>query len=834
MPKEETKETKSADVPQGASKSRRRVKAKVSPEDSPAGEVNEKTQAAETLEETPPAKRPRRTRKTGSEEATPKTGEVHEILEQEAKEEQPETPKRTTRGRGTRRKAKPPDEPEATETTEPSAVTEPPEQEPEKPAKAKTTRRTRKKSAETAEAVSPADAPKEPAQQDVAEAREKAALLQPALEETVSQPVSPEPVTSEPAAPEMAVEKPHAPAPLVAEPVAQEPAPGDAAPRPVAEEAAKPLPAAPAEEAPGRHAAKSVPGEGVSAEVTPKEAASEEQPAAEPPRRPAPDRFGRTISDRPFPERYPYQSGVTERASSVSERPPQARADVERPVSRLTTRAHQERVQTDRGERQQFQRVTSDMPRFKSPEQVDHRPPAEQRQVDERDYRQAPTRQEPPADVLYVRPAKASRARPDSGPTMKELANMTLVDLQRLARELGIAGYSSLRKKELVFEILKARTQAGGLIFAEGLLEILNEGYGFLRPAFYFPSKDDIYISPSQIRKFDLRTGDLVSGQVRPPHDTERYYGLLRIEAINGEDPETARERPNFEGLTPIFPNERFKLETTRGNTSGRLLDLVAPVGKGQRGLIVSPPKAGKTVLLKNIANAITTNHPETYLMVLLIDERPEEVTDMQRSVHGEVIASTFDEPPENHARVAEMALERAKRLVETGKDVVVLLDSITRMTRAYNLIEPSSGRTLSGGMDPAAFNKPKKFFGAARNIEEGGSLTILGTCLIDTGSRMDDVIYEEFKGTGNMEVHLDRKLSERRIFPAIDIKRSGTRMEELLQPKEEIEAMWLFRKMTNDLEPDKVLEALIDLLTKTHNNREALPILRKRLALMR
>ncbi|NLA60993.1 MAG: transcription termination factor Rho [Firmicutes bacterium] len=417
---------------------------------------------------------------------------------------------------------------------------------------------------------------------------------------------------------------------------------------------------------------------------------------------------------------------------------------------------------------------------------------------------------------------------------MKELANMTLVDLQRLARELGIAGYSSLRKKELVFEILKARTQAGGLIFAEGLLEILNEGYGFLRPAFYFPSKDDIYISPSQIRKFDLRTGDLVSGQVRPPHDTERYYGLLRIEAINGEDPETARERPNFEGLTPIFPNERFKLETTRGNTSGRLLDLVAPVGKGQRGLIVSPPKAGKTVLLKNIANAITTNHPETYLMVLLIDERPEEVTDMQRSVHVEVIASTFDEPPENHARVAEMALERAKRLVETGKDVVVLLDSITRMTRAYNLIEPSSGRTLSGGMDPAAFNKPKKFFGAARNIEEGGSLTILGTCLIDTGSRMDDVIYEEFKGTGNMEVHLDRKLSERRIFPAIDIKRSGTRKEELPQPTEEIEAMWLFRKMTNDLEPDKVLEALIDLLTKTHNNREALPILRKRLALMR
>lgn len=431
-----------------------------------------------------------------------------------------------------------------------------------------------------------------------------------------------------------------------------------------------------------------------------------------------------------------------------------------------------------------------------------------------------------------VRPAPRPKAGP--GPSMGELENMTLVELQRGARQLGIAGYSSLRKKELVFEILKARTQAGGLIFAEGLLEILNEGYGFLRPAFYFPSKDDIYISPSQIRKFDLRTGDLVSGQVRPPKDTERYYGLLRIEAINGEDPEIARERPNFEGLTPIFPDERFKLETHKDEHSGRLLDLVAPVGKGQRGLIVSPPKAGKTVLLKNIANAITRNHPETYLMVLLIDERPEEVTDMQRSVKGEVIASTFDEPPVNHARVTEMALERAKRLVENGRDVVVLLDSITRMTRAYNLIEPPSGRTLTGGMDPAAFYKPKRFFGAARNIEEGGSLTILATCLVETGSRMDDVIYEEFKGTGNMEVHLDRKLSERRIFPAIDVKRSGTRKEELLQSREELEAMWLFRKMTNDIEPDKVLEALIDVLGKTRVNRETWTVIRKRLALMR
>ncbi len=439
-----------------------------------------------------------------------------------------------------------------------------------------------------------------------------------------------------------------------------------------------------------------------------------------------------------------------------------------------------------------------------------------------------------PEEPEETRPFVQVVRRPETGLSVRELGNMTLVELQRVARGLGIAGYSALRKKELVFEILKARTQAGGLIFAEGLLEILNEGYGFLRPAFYFPSKDDIYVSPSQIRKFDLRTGDLVSGQVRPPKDTERYYGLLRIEAINGEDPEVSRDRPNFEGLTPIFPDDRFTLETNRRETSGRLLDLVAPVGKGQRGLIVSPPKAGKTILLKRIANAITENHPETYLMVLLIDERPEEVTDMQRSVKGEVIASTFDERPENHARVTEMALERAKRLVENNRDVVVLLDSITRMTRAYNLIEPPSGRTLSGGMDPAAFHKPKRFFGGARNIEEGGSLTILATCLVDTGSRMDDVIYEEFKGTGNMEVHLDRKLSERRIFPAIDVKRSGTRKEELLQTQEELEAMWLFRKMTNDIEPDKVLESLIELLNQTKSNKEAFPLIKKRLSYLR
>ena len=546
-------------------------------------------------------------------------------------------------------------------------------------------------------------------------------------------------------------------------------------------------------------------------------------------------------TEQPAPER-PRQEGVT--PERTLERQPYERGVVERlvPERPAGERPYQERPTDERP--QQFTRATPDMYRRQAHEQearpsngqryLNDRSATEQRSQAEQRAAQERIPSEPPSDVLYIRPARAGRPRPEAGPSMKELANMTLVELQRVARELGIAGYSTLRKKELVFEILKARTQAGGLIFAEGLLEILNEGYGFLRPAFYFPSKDDIYISPSQIRKFDLRTGDLVSGQVRPPHDTERYYGLLRIEAINGEDPETARDRPNFEGLTPIFPDERFQLETTKTETSGRLLDLVAPVGKGQRGLIVSPPKAGKTILLKKTANAITENHPDTYLMVLLIDERPEEVTDMQRSVKGEVIASTFDEPPENHARVTEMTLERAKRLVENGRDVVVLLDSITRMTRAYNIIEPSSGRTLSGGMDPAAFHKPKRFFGAARNIEEGGSLTILGTCLIDTGSRMDDMIYEEFKGTGNMEVHLDRKLSERRIFPAIDIKRSGTRKEELLQPKEELEAMWLFRKMTNDLEPDKVLESLIQLLAQTGTNKEAIPMLKRRLALLR
>jgi transcription termination factor Rho len=413
---------------------------------------------------------------------------------------------------------------------------------------------------------------------------------------------------------------------------------------------------------------------------------------------------------------------------------------------------------------------------------------------------------------------------------MSELEGMTLVELHHLARDLNIPGYRTMRKKELIFEILKARTQAGGLIFAEGLLDIMQDGFGFLRPNLYFPSHEDIYVSPSQIRRFDLRTGDMISGQVRPPKESERYFALLRVEAVNGVDPEVSKERPFFDGLTPVFPNGRLMMETAREEISGRLMDLIAPIGKGQRGLIVSPPKAGKTILLKHVSNSIAVNHPEVHLMVLLIDERPEEVTDMQRSVKGEVIGSTFDEVPDNHIKVTEMAIERAKRLVEHKKDVVILLDSLTRLGRAYNLVEPPSGRTLSGGMDPAALHKPKRFFGAARNIEEGGSLTILATALIDTGSRLDDLIYEEFKGTGNMELHLDRKLSERRIFPAMDIKRSGTRKEELLMGPDELEVVWLLRRATNNMESDKVLEMLIDRLKKTKSNREFLTYIQKEL----
>ncbi len=381
------------------------------------------------------------------------------------------------------------------------------------------------------------------------------------------------------------------------------------------------------------------------------------------------------------------------------------------------------------------------------------------------------------------------------------------------------------RNGDLIFKILQAQSEKEGHIFAEGVLEILPDGYGFLRsPDYnYLPGPDDIYVSPSQIRKFDLKTGDTISGQVRPPHEGEKYFALVKIEAVNFESPDEARNKILFDNLTPLYPQERIKLETTRENASARVMDLLTPLGKGQRGLIVSPPRAGKTMLLQNVANSITTNHPEVVLMVLLIDERPEEVTDMQRSVKGEVISSTFDEPAARHVQVAEMVIEKAKRLVEHKRDVVILLDSITRLARAYNTIVPPSGKVLSGGVDSNALQRPKRFFGSARNIEEGGSLTIIATALIDTGSRMDDVIFEEFKGTGNSEIILERKLVDKRVFPAIDIQRSGTRKEELLIPKEDLSRIWVLRKVLNPLSPVEAMELLIDKLSKTKANGEFL-----------
>ncbi|QTL96845.1 transcription termination factor Rho [Iocasia frigidifontis] len=412
---------------------------------------------------------------------------------------------------------------------------------------------------------------------------------------------------------------------------------------------------------------------------------------------------------------------------------------------------------------------------------------------------------------------------------ISDLEKQTIPELHKLARKLNLSDYSKMRKKDLIFALLKKETEKGGNIFAEGVLEVVNgEGYGFLRPSKYIPSGDDIYISASQIRRFDLRTGDVVSGQVREPKDNERYFALLRIEAVNFQDPEKAKDRAYFEDLTPLYPQERLYLENDPGEVSSRLIDLVSPVGKGQRGLIVSPPKAGKTVLLQKIANSIAANHPDVKLMILLIDERPEEVTDMKRSVDAEVISSTFDEPPENHLQVAKLLLEKAKRLVEHKYDVVILLDSITRLARASNVTVPPSGRTLSGGLDPTAMHFPKKFYGAARNIEEGGSLTILATSLVDTGSRMDDVIYEEFKGTGNMELHLDRQLAEQRIFPAIDIKKSGTRKEELLLSEGELKTMWNFRKGINRSDSADVMNSMLKQLNNNKENEELLKSLDK------
>ena len=402
---------------------------------------------------------------------------------------------------------------------------------------------------------------------------------------------------------------------------------------------------------------------------------------------------------------------------------------------------------------------------------------------------------------------------------MKE---MSISALTKVAKELDIAGATGMRKQELIFEILRVRAEKSGNIFSEGVLETLPDGFGFLRaPDYnYLPGPDDIYVSPSQIRKFDLHTGDTVSGVIRPPKDGERYFALIKVEAINFEPPEKKKEKIFFENLTPLYPAQKFILETESDNLSGRVMDLLTPIGKGQRGLIVAPPRTGKTMLLQGIANSITKNHPDVYLIVLLIDERPEEVTDMQRSVQGEVISSTFDEPAQRHVQVAEMVIEKAKRLVEHKKDVVILLDSVTRLARAYNTIVPASGKVLSGGVDSNALQRPKRFFGAARNIEEGGSLTIVATALVDTGSRMDEVIFEEFKGTGNMEIHLDRKLTDRRVFPSIDITKSGTRKEELLLPKEELNRVWVLRKVLTPLSPTEAMELLLSKMGEDEDER--------------
>ena len=402
-----------------------------------------------------------------------------------------------------------------------------------------------------------------------------------------------------------------------------------------------------------------------------------------------------------------------------------------------------------------------------------------------------------------------------------DLKGKTISELLDVANSLEIEGTSSMRKQELIFKILEAQTQQNGLIFAEGVLQVLPEGYGFLRsPDYnYLPGPDDIYVSPSQIKKFDLRTGDTVSGQIRSPKDSERYFALLRVEAVNHEHPDVAKTKPFFDNLTPLYPQEAFNLEHDPEDLSTRLMNLMCPVGKGQRSLIVAQPRTGKTILLQKIANAITANHPEVYLIVLLIDERPEEVTDMERSVRGEVISSTFDEPAERHVQVSDMVIEKAKRLVEHGKDVVILLDSITRLARAHNAVVPHSGKILSGGVDSNALQRPKRFFGAARNIEGNGSLTIIATALIETGSRMDEVIFEEFKGTGNMELVLDRRLSDKRVFPAVDIFKSGTRKEELLIDKKDLDKIWILRKFLNEKPLVEAMEFLLEKLTKTKNN---------------
>ena len=449
----------------------------------------------------------------------------------------------------------------------------------------------------------------------------------------------------------------------------------------------------------------------------------------------------------------------------------------------------------------------------------------------------ADTSVEPRIEAAPVPPPPSAPPTPAAAPAptrpslnINDLKDMSIQKLTQIGKDLNVAGATGMRKQELIFQILRAQTEQSGFIFSEGVLEVLPDGFGFLRaPDYnYLPGPDDIYVSPSQIRKFDLHTGDTVSGQIRPPKEGERYFALIKVEAVNFEAPDQTREKLFFENLTPLYPQEALTLESTPDNLSARVMDLMTPVGKGQRGLIVAAPRTGKTMLLQNLAQSIVLKHPEVFLIVLLIDERPEEVTDMQRSVKGEVISSTFDEPAQRHVQVAEMVIEKAKRLVEHKKDVVILLDSITRLARAYNTVIPPSGKVLSGGLDSNALQKPKRFFGAARNIEEGGSLTIIATALVDTGSRMDDVIFEEFKGTGNMEIHLDRKLSDKRVFPAIDITKSGTRKEELLMAKEDLNRVWVLRKVLTPLSAVEAMELLLDKMGKTKANADFLASMQK------
>src|SRR5579862_7137520 len=508
------------------------------------------------------------------------------------------------------------------------------------------------------------------------------------------------------------------------------------------------------------------------------------------------------------------KSGAGKEAAPVKEAPPRSKPDGRPPRGEAKAAAEPKPAEKIEGEKNE---AGNNQGEPTATEAVEAKPEAE-----------APKPE--PAGRMFD-----SRRRQGQGPGQQgrngsaldlvELKDMSIQKLNQIAKDLGVQGFAGLRKQELIFKILQVQAEKSGLIFSEGVLECLPDGFGFLRaPEYnYLPGPDDVYVSPSQIRRFDLRTGDTVSGQIRPPKEGERYFALIKVDAINFEPPEEARNKIFFDNLTPLYPQSRMKMETVKDNFSGRVMDLLTPIGRGQRGLIVAAPRTGKTMLLQSIANSITANHPEVSLIVLLIDERPEEVTDMQRSVKGEVISSTFDEPASRHVQVAEMVIEKAKRLVEHKRDVVILLDSITRLARAYNTIVPPSGKVLSGGVDSNALQRPKRFFGAARNIEEGGSLTIIATALVDTGSRMDDVIFEEFKGTGNMEIHLERKLVDKRVFPAIDINKSGTRKEELLLPKEELNRVFILRRVLNPLSPVETMELLLDKLGKTRSNAEFL-----------